>query len=217
MKIITFSYDDSMQEDIELVKLFDKYNLVGTFNINTGLYDGSRISYELQKEIYKNHEVCVHTLSHPHLEELSVKEMRKELLEDKENIQKMFNRDCIGMAYPFGTYNEKVISTAREIGIKHARTVFTTNDFVIPKNPMELQQTTHHNNPDLMKLGEKFISLDGSKGDYLFSIWGHSFEFTQENTKLSFQQFEKFLKLIANKDDILYLGVSTALRKLNII
>ncbi len=217
MKIVTFSYDDSMLDDIELVKLFNKYNIKGTFNINTGICDSSRIKKEIQKKIYSNHEVCVHTLTHPRLEQLSDNEIIKEVKLDKENIEKMFGEKCVGMAYPYGTYDDNVISIIKKLGIKHCRTVYTTGTFEIPNNALELKQTAHHNDDKLFDLACSFLELDGSSDDYLFSIWGHSFEFTQENTVCNFKKFEEFLKIISNKEDILYLGITEALTKLNII
>ncbi len=37
MKAVTFSYDDGVTQDIRLIKLFDKYNLRCTYNINSQL------------------------------------------------------------------------------------------------------------------------------------------------------------------------------------
>lgn len=36
-KVLTFSYDDGKIEDRRLVKLFNKFNLKATFNLNTVL------------------------------------------------------------------------------------------------------------------------------------------------------------------------------------
>ena len=36
-KILTFSYDDGVTQDIRLVELFNKYGMKCTFNINSGL------------------------------------------------------------------------------------------------------------------------------------------------------------------------------------
>ena len=37
-KVLTFSYDDGVVQDIRLAGIFDKYGLKCTFNINTGTY-----------------------------------------------------------------------------------------------------------------------------------------------------------------------------------
>lgn len=220
MKYLTFSYDDGFIEDRELVRLFNKYNIKGTFNINTGLYkweEARHIQKEEQLILYKGHEIAVHTLLHKHLEELNKEEITKEIKDDKDNIFNYFGVNPVGMAYPFGTYNDEVIKIARELGIKYSRTVISTHDFSVCKYPMELTATCHHNDPKLMDYAREFIKLDGSKNDYVFYVWGHSYEFDEKNTKLNFSEFEEFLKLIANRQDIKYLTNKDVLKELNII
>lgn len=38
-KAATFSYDDGVKADIKLIKIFDKYGVKGTFNLNSILFD----------------------------------------------------------------------------------------------------------------------------------------------------------------------------------
>jgi len=37
-KAVIFSYDDGVIQDRKLVELFNKYQIVGTFNLNSGLF-----------------------------------------------------------------------------------------------------------------------------------------------------------------------------------
>ena len=80
MKAVTFSYDDGVTQDIRLIEILDKYGLKCTFNLNSerlgmdGSLDreGARVSHVKKNpsevaSIYKNHEVAVHTLTHPTL------------------------------------------------------------------------------------------------------------------------------------------------------
>lgn len=214
------SYDDSFLEDIKLVELMNKYHIKGTFNINTGLYDWrreDRCLVDVQKQIYEGHEIAVHTLLHKHLEELKDDEIKHEIKGDIDNIIKYFNVVPVGMAYPFGTYNEKVIDIAKNLGIKYSRTVVSTHDFRVCHTPMELTATCHHNDPNLLKYAKEFIDLDGSKEDYVFYLWGHSYEFDEKNTKFDFNDLEKFFQIISNRKDIQYLTNKDVLKKLHII
>ena len=79
-KAVTFSFDDGVTQDLRLIELLDKYGLKATFNLNPSLLGLTKevvrnertVShnkvdpYEV-REIYKNHEVAVHTLTHPNL------------------------------------------------------------------------------------------------------------------------------------------------------
>ena len=68
LKAFTLSYDDGVTQDIRLIELLEKYNLKCTFNLNSGLgYRANRIDNDKIREIYKNHEVAVHTKTHPNL------------------------------------------------------------------------------------------------------------------------------------------------------
>ena len=46
-KIVTFSLDDGIKQDIRVMEILNKYGLKGTFNINTG------IATEASKWVYK--------------------------------------------------------------------------------------------------------------------------------------------------------------------
>lgn len=83
-KILTFSYDDGVTQDIRLIELFNKYHMKATFNLNSDLLgkqnelvrDGVRVSHNKIKPedvryIYEGHEIAVHTLTHPLLTQLS--------------------------------------------------------------------------------------------------------------------------------------------------
>ena len=72
-KVLTFSYDDGVVQDIRLVNIFNKYGLKATFNINSGCYLPEDVTREKLRgrlkrseaiTLYKDsgHEVAVHGL-----------------------------------------------------------------------------------------------------------------------------------------------------------
>ena len=64
-KALTFSYDDGQIHDRRLVELLNKYQLKGTFNLNSGTLDqdGFITSAELPL-LYKGHEIACHGVAH---------------------------------------------------------------------------------------------------------------------------------------------------------
>lgn len=115
-KCLTFSYDDAGVQDIQLIKLFDQYNIKGTFNINSGQtqkdgpywrVDYNRLTSEVLTEVYKNHEIAGHTYSHPDLTVLDEEDIFKEIHNDRLELEKITGRDVRGFAYPFGTYKSE--------------------------------------------------------------------------------------------------------------
>ena len=164
-KALTLSYDDGVDTDIKMIDILNRHGIKATFNLNTGLFseiprpDGyTHYFYHLTKsqalELYTSsgHELAVHTLTHPFLETLSPEEIAHEITEDRKNIEEMFGGVVRGMAYPFGTYDDRVVEIAKSCGIAYSRTTISTGCFDIPCDWLRLPATCHHNDPRLNEL-----------------------------------------------------------------
>lgn len=211
MKAVTFSYDDGIKQDKRLVDIFNKYHLKCTFNLNSGIQSEEsnwtygnklveRMNKEGLKELYQGHEVAVHTLNHLSLTELTKKQMEDEILIDKNNLESMFQQEMVGMAYPYGTYNDEVVEVLKECGMKYARTVESTHDFKLQPDLLRFKATCHHNDSELFQLAEKFVELKPTSPQ-IFYIWGHSYEFDGDD---NWEVIERFCELISERDDIFY-------------
>jgi hypothetical protein len=210
-KALTLSYDDGVSQDKRLVQIFNKYKLRATFNLNSGIQDESnqwvnngiainRINLNEIKELYREHEVAIHSLSHPHLENLSRELVEKEIFEDRKNLERIFGYMVRGMAYPYGTYNEIVLDVLKTCGIEYSRTVEEHERFGLPENYLEWGPTCHHTNSKLMELTKSFIS-NQSESQSLFYVWGHSYEFDVDD---NWGLIEEFAQVISNRVDIWY-------------
>lgn len=213
-KALTLSYDDGVEQDIRLIEIMKANGLKGTFNINTGRYspDGTKfppghahriMTKDQAKELYLNSgmEIAVHTLSHPHLEGMAENVCAYEVLMDRKNIEDDYGVITRGMAYPYGTYNDSVVSTLKQCGIAYARTIITTEKFDIPTDWLRLPTTCHHKNPRLMELAQRFVDSKVEKNPLLFYLWGHSYEFEQKD---NWHVIEAFAEYMGNREDIWY-------------
>lgn len=211
MKAFTLSYDDGVEQDRRLVSILNKYNLKCTFNLNSGIQSNStkfdingltisRMNIAGLKELYQGHEIAVHSLTHPFLPMHNIETIQNEIAQDKLNLENIFDSSIVGMAYPYGVYDEKVIQVLRENGIKYARTVHETENFKLQSNLLEFKVTCHHNNKNLLRLAEEFINLDATEPS-IFYVWGHSYEFDVDN---NWDMMEKFCSKISNRNDIFY-------------
>jgi hypothetical protein len=210
-KALTLSYDDGVGQDKRLVEIFNKYKLRATFNLNSGIQDESnqwvkhnivinRINVREIKELYKGHEVAIHSLNHPHLENLSRELVEKEIFEDRKNLEKIFGYMVRGMAYPYGTYNKIVLDVLKSCGIEYSRTVEEHEKFSLPENYLEWGPTCHHTNSKLMELTKDFIN-NQAESQSLFYVWGHSYEFDVDD---NWRLIEEFAQVISNRVDIWY-------------
>lgn len=217
-KAVTFSYDDGVTQDKRLIALFDKYGLKATFNINSELLglpgellrDGKVVTHiknkpEDIKDIYKNHEIAAHTLTHPFLPDETDEEVIRQVEQDRLNLEKLSGKSVVGMAYPGGgiNFNEHIAEVIRDnTGVKYCRTTVSSHSFDMQDNLYVFKPTVYHHTEwdKMFELGKKFID-DKSDKPQLFYIWGHAYEFDIEDT---WDKFEEFCKLISGHDDIFY-------------
>ena len=190
-KALTFSYDDGVEQDIRFIETLDKNGLKGTFNINSERFSPEgkvfpegqihrpmteRRCYELYSE--SGHEVAVHALTHPHLEQMPPERIAYEIVKDRENLESLFGTIVRGMAYPYGTHNNTVVDVLKACGIVYARTTAVTGRFDIPSDWLRMPATCKHTDPRLMELARKFVKMNITKdGAKLFYVWGHTYEF----------------------------------------
>jgi peptidoglycan/xylan/chitin deacetylase (PgdA/CDA1 family) len=218
VKALALSYDDGVEQDGKLVVILNRYGIKATFNLNSGIQSGSsqwerngitirRMNVKSLPALYKGHEIAVHSLTHPRLENLDEETVVNELEQDKINLERIFGTKMHGMAYPYGTFNGKVKKIVERCGLLYARGVQSTFSFDIPKDLLAYQPTAIHTDTHLMELAGAFIKLK-PESPQVFYLWGHSYEFDTDN---NWQVIEDFCRLIANKDDIYYATNAQAL------
>ncbi len=218
-KAITFSYDDGVTQDIRLIELFDKYGMKCTFNINSELLglDGhldfgekrvshKKVNREDVRELYKNHEVAVHTLTHPNLTTLDEAEIVRQVETDRLNLSELVGYEVVGMAYPCGGVNndDRVAEIIKnQTGVKYSRTITSNYSFDRQKNLYRFNPTAYHRSDGFDKLYELAEIFFKSETDspQIFYIWGHSYEFDVDD---GWNKMEEFLKTIAFKEKVFY-------------
>lgn len=218
-KALILSYDDGAKQDRKLVALMNKYQLIGTFHLNSNKLGTNNyfdyLNKEEIKDLYKGHEVSVHSANHPNLPDISRIDVIEEIIEDRRELERLVGYPVRGMAYPFGNTNDAVIEAINGLGIEYARTVGDTYKFEIPKDFLRWHPTIHQfgkaysepNQPekdknelnDFNKIIDDFLQ---TKELTLLDIWGHSWEMGTDQIK--WNETEKFFKLLANNSTIYY-------------
>ena len=199
-RALTMSYDDGQLFDVRLAALFDKYHIRGTFHLNSGNIGKERyVKESVLAQLYRNHEVSVHTVTHPYLTQIPDTGVLTEILEDKKMLEAACGYPVRGMSYPFGAYSEHVIELARSCGMEYSRTVEATGRFDLPEDFMKWHPTAHHNG-DLKGLWKQFKERDFDQM-LLFYVWGHSFEFDGAD---NWEVMEEFCKMAADQEDVWY-------------
>jgi peptidoglycan/xylan/chitin deacetylase (PgdA/CDA1 family) len=200
-KALTMSYDDGKEADRRLVGIFNKHGIKGTFHINSGLFgEGDRLTVEESVELYRGHEVSAHTVTHPTIARCPKELLVQEIMEDRKALERIFGYTVRGMSYPNGSYSREIMEMLPHLGIEYARVVPSTGEFGLPMDFLEWKPTTHHNR-NLMKLAETFVELQKKQYLYLMYVWGHSYEFDNDN---NWELIEEFCAYAGGRDDIWY-------------
>ena len=216
LKALTLSYDDANRQDKRLISIMKEHGLKGTFNINSGAYGGQftgeetgRMSRQEAIELYsncENVEVAIHGFGHFSLTNVSSEALINDIVTDRKDLEKTYNRVVKGMAYAYSDYNDEVVQLLKTMGIDYARTGNTTYKFDMPTDWLKWNTTCHHKDPRLMDLAKEFVNIQELSGRFqnhlqLFYLWGHSYEFDAQN---NWNTIEDFAKFMGNRDDIWY-------------
>ena len=216
-KAVTFSFDDGVTQDIRLIEMFNKYGLKGTFNLNSGFLglEGTldrngrtvrhdKIAEDKIKEVYKGHEVAVHTLTHPNLTSLEKDEVIRQVECDRVRLSEICGYEVVGMAYPCGGVNndDRVAEIIKDnTGVQFARGLDSTYSFDLQENLYRFKPTVYYIEDCLDRVVDEFLALESDKPALLY-IWGHSYEMDAEY--ITWEKFESVCKRLSGKDDVFY-------------
>lgn len=210
-KAVTFSYDDGVEQDRQLIALFNKYGMKATFNQNSGIQSRTnpftvgntvvqRLNQKGMRELYRGHEIASHALTHANLKGMDEETVYNEIAADIRNLEVFYEQKIVGFAYPFGTYDNQAVKVLKDCGIQYARTVECTHDFALQTDLLRFKASFHHNDAAIMEGIERFLRSDAEEPQLLY-IWGHSYEFTVDG---NWEHMENILKKLAFRDDIYY-------------
>lgn len=209
-KAVTVSYDDGITFDKRLIEILDKNGLKGTFNLNSGYFGkGSlRLTEEQALELYagSGHEVAAHGKKHLSLGEVQDAVAVDEVINDRLALEEMFGTMVTGFAYANGSYDDRVVDILKKCGMDYARITTKTEKFDLPNDWLKWAPTCHHSHPQLMELARKFIEEDTylyywAMAPKLFYLWGHSYEFNDND---NWNVIEEFAEFVGNREDVWY-------------
>ncbi|MDD6045125.1 MAG: polysaccharide deacetylase family protein [Clostridia bacterium] len=120
-----------------------KHNVKATFFL-CGFW-AEKYPDEVKQIADAGHQLGNHTATHPHMNQLSVAEIKKELTRFDDLMEKITGRRTTAFRAPYGEYNDTVITTVQEMGYeiyqwdidtvdwKEERSAQTILDSVLPK------------------------------------------------------------------------------------
>ena len=226
-KLITLSFDDGTVQDRRLVEILNRYGLKCTFNLSSGrlgftdntelsgsIVDTTKIQPDEVATLYAGHEVAVHTVNHLNLTTLNEDEIVWQILEDKQALERLLGNNVVGMAYPYGAYDEMVLQILeQETPLLYARTTLSSNNFEIPQRFAAWHPTCHLGQDTFFDLADAFDKAEPEK-DMLFYLWGHAYEL--DGGEGRWEDFEETCKRLAAIKDALFVTNREAYELLNV-
>ncbi|MBR2029119.1 MAG: polysaccharide deacetylase family protein [Oscillospiraceae bacterium] len=209
-KAFNITYDDGVTQDIRFVELLNRYGIKGTFNLNSQLmaeefewihpngFAVKRLPVETVVELYKNHEVASHTLTHPYMHDMSEGEIMYQLGHDKYMLSQIFGREISGFAVPFSFYSDLIADCAQRLGFEYARKSDESLSYMPSCDWYHWKTGIFHLNAQFKQFAENFFAAEEELA--FLQIVGHSYDLDAENM---WGYMENLLCRIAGDDDIL--------------
>ena len=190
-KAFNITYDDGVLQDIRFVELINKYNIKGTFNLNSQLMEQQfewthpngmavkRLSENIVVDLYKGHEVASHTLTHPYMSDMVYGEIMRQVGRDKASLEQLFGAKVAGFAVPFDYYSPQIAQCAKNCGFEYARMSQESLCYTPSEDYYWWQCGIFHLNPNLDSFVEGFLKTKEELA--LCQIVGHSYDLDVED------------------------------------
>lgn len=171
-----------------------------------------RIPEEEVAEVYEGFEVASHTLEHRNVRKCSDEELRRQIVDDANNLSAKFNQKVVGFAYPYGVSDERCNALFKEAGIKYARTIKTNASFRFPEDPLRMPMTCWHVSKKALETVDRFLNTEATDHDMFFLMFAHGYEFDFETKESNWSKFEEICKRVSAYDDVICCSTADAFR-----
>ncbi len=124
-KAIVLSFDDGLEDFYTTaLPVLKKYKFTASNAVITGMI-GARehmTEEQIRRSIEAGIEITSHSVGHLDLAKSSVAEVKNQLVESKNYLEKTFGIKVVGFIYPSGKFNDVVVQAARDAGYEIAAT-----------------------------------------------------------------------------------------------
>lgn len=207
MRYIVLTFDDGTIYDKKFIALLKKYNLTCSLNLNSGLDDFiwyyndekeiKRLKLSENKNLYDGFEICSHSFTHPHMTMLNDGEVIKQVTDDINRLEEVFQREITTFAFPFHDYNEDIIEIIKNnTKVKNIRISKICNDY-LPLDRFHIHLNAFYDDEDVYDKLDEFSKNNLDKS--IFTIVGHSYEFEVKN---DWEKIERLLQYLEKLEGV---------------
>lgn len=128
--MVSLTYDDGWVEHLKVaVPVLNAAGFKGTFYVCAGTgflgntADGYLTRTQIQQISAAGHTIGSHTLTHPHLPQLTTAAAQKEIANSKTTLEGIIGKPVTTFAYPYGEQNAAVVNQVKAAGYTSARII----------------------------------------------------------------------------------------------
>lgn len=221
MKVCT-CWDDAPVNDIRLTKLFRRYGVKATFNLNPGIMDpetrgmnkwmptksirwtyngfsSGRLALKDVAEIYEGFELASHCWKHEVPGTVSDGEWIQSALDARHFCEDITGKPCRGFAWPCGRFTPETVALLRAHDFAYGRTTANVPDVTQCTEPLALPSNCHFMARDFWE------RYEAARPSGVFYFWGHSYEMYEYDPL--WHQLEYKLAALAEDPDVEWINV----------
>jgi hypothetical protein len=128
-------------------------------------------------------------------------EFLKAALDARHYLEDLFQKDCLGFAWPCGRYTESTADALLKAGFAYGRTTQYSEQVGIGTHPMMLQSSCHFQDNSFHERFEQ-----ARKANRIFYFWGHSYEML--DSEGMWRQFEDKIQFLCDDKEVEWCNVS---------
>lgn len=167
---VAITFDDAYEDTLDAIELLRARGLRASVFVTTGQIDTEAMLRRDQLEQLAGHprevELGAHSVTHPHLDELSLAEIEREVSDSKLRLEQLAGRTITTFAYPYGSYDRRVRAAVLAAGYRSAAAV--KNALSHPRDdPWAIARWTVGSTTSAQRIAQV---LDGHDVPY---AWGH--------------------------------------------
>ncbi|NOU74099.1 polysaccharide deacetylase family protein [Paenibacillus sp. LMG 31458] len=125
---VLLTFDDGYANNAEVaMPILQRHGFPATLFLSPGFIgQPGYLSWPQVKELSAaGWDIAPHSMTHPHLPQLSIEQQREEITESRRRIEQALGRSADVFAYPFGEYNEDTLKILKNEAFRYA---FTTKE-----------------------------------------------------------------------------------------
>ncbi|WP_246320961.1 polysaccharide deacetylase family protein [Paenibacillus germinis] len=139
---VLLTFDDGYANNAEVaMPILQRHGFPATLFLSPGFIgQPGYLSWpQVQELSAAGWDIAPHSMTHPHLPQLSIEQQREEITESRRRIEHALGKSADVFAYPFGEYNEDTLKILKEEAFRYA---FTTKEgYATPnQSPYELSR-----------------------------------------------------------------------------